>query len=86
MDAFVHCECHESEAPSYFYLPEIFYLLETRIDVDEVKAPSFVTLLSERRVQKLERFVKTVANIFPNYYGRMSFTVTFHIYYPPALE
>ena len=54
MDAFVHCECHEPEALSYFYLPENFYLLETRIDVDEVKASSFVTLLSERRVQKLD--------------------------------
>jgi hypothetical protein len=54
MDAFVHCECHESEALSYFYLPENFYVLENRIDVDEVKAPSFVTLLSERRVQKLD--------------------------------
>jgi hypothetical protein len=53
MDAFVHCECHESEAPSYFYLPENFYLLETRIDVNEVKASSFVTLFERAKSTEL---------------------------------
>jgi len=55
----MHCECHSARRCLTFTYWKTC-LLEKPMALTRCKASSFITALSERRVQKLSEFVKMV--------------------------